>query len=150
MYNSTKQLTFAVSTARCLTHLLFRTNFHIPSREFLMKKCLLSQKSISGTDFHFPRVIGKTDVNCIQEKSAVRKCQAFLCLIQHYHPMLWSVRPRLHEIGSKWIRTQTVTDRPCVYTGLDGSEPIWICYPYPNGITFEGDPVWIRSQEGLV
>ena len=59
-------------------------------------------------------------------------------------------RPRLHGIGSKWIRTQSVTDRPCVYTGLDGSEPIWICYPYPNGITFEGDPVWIRSQKGLV
>ena len=32
-------------------------------------------------------------------------------------------RPRLHGIGSKWIRTQSVTDRPCVYTGLDGSEP---------------------------
>ena len=61
-----------------------------------------------------------------------------------------SLRPRLHEIGSKWIRTQTVTDRPCVYTGLDGSEPIWISYPYPNGITFESDPVWIRSQKGLV
>ena len=61
-----------------------------------------------------------------------------------------SLRPRLHEIGSKWIRTQSVTDRPCVYTGLNGSEPIWICYPYPNGITFKGDPVWIRSQKGLV
>ena len=48
---------------------------------------------------------------------------------------------------SNWIRKQTVTDRPCVYTGLDGCEPIWICYPYPNGITFEGDPVWIRSQK---
>ena len=61
-----------------------------------------------------------------------------------------SFRPRLHGIGSKCIRTQSVTDRPCVYTGLDGSEPIWICYPYPNGITFEGDPVWIRSQKSLV
>ena len=61
-----------------------------------------------------------------------------------------SLRPRLHEIGSKWIRTQTVTDRPCVYTGHDGSEPIWICYPYPSEITFESDPVWIRSQKGLV
>ena len=60
------------------------------------------------------------------------------------------LRTRLHEIGSKWIRTQTVTDRPCVYTGLDGSEPIWICYPYPYGITFESDPVWIRSQKVLV
>ena len=61
-----------------------------------------------------------------------------------------SFRPRLREIGSKWIRTQTVTDRPCVYTGPDGSEPIWICYPYPNGIAFESDPVWIRSQKGLL
>ena len=60
------------------------------------------------------------------------------------------LRPRLHEIGSKWIRIQIVTDRPCVYTGHDGSELIWICYPYPNGITFESDPVRIRSQKGLV
>ena len=39
-----------------------------------------------------------------------------------------TLRPHLHEIGSKWIRTKTVRDRPCVYTGLGGSEPIWICY----------------------
>ena len=58
-------------------------------------------------------------------------------------------RPRLHEIGSKWIRTQTVTDRPCVYTGPDGSEPIWICYLFSNGITFESDPIRLRSQKGL-
>ena len=38
----------------------------------------------------------------------------------------------------------------CVYTVPDGSEPIWICYPYPNGIAFKSDPVWIRSQKGLV
>ena len=41
------------------------------------------------------------------------------------------------------MRTQAVSDRPCVYPGPDGSEPIWICYPYPNGITFEHDPVWL-------
>ena len=29
-------------------------------------------------------------------------------------------------------------------------EPICICYPYPNGITFQSDPVSIRSQKGLV
>lgn len=55
-----------------------------------------------------------------------------------------------------------------VYRGLDprGSDPklahsiaaftraltdpilLWICCPYPNGIVFENDPVWIRSQKG--
>ena len=45
-------------------------------------------------------------------------------------PKLKTLRPRLHEIGSKWIRTQTVMDRPYVHTGLNGSEPIWIRYPY--------------------
>ena len=35
--------------------------------------------------------------------------------------------------------------RPYVYTGLNGAEPIWICYPYSSGITFESDLVWIWS-----
>ena len=52
----------------------------------------------------------------------------------------------LHAIGSKLIRAQTLTNYHCVYTGPDGFEPIRICYPHPNGITFESDLIGIRSH----
>ena len=30
------------------------------------------------------------------------------------------------------------------------SDSIWIRYPYPNGIAFESDPIWILSHYGLM
>ena len=56
-----------------------------------------------------------------------------------------SLRQRLHETGSVWNRYEIGTDKPCVYTGTDGSGTDWICCVVPNGSTYEGDPVWNRT-----
>lgn len=40
------------------------------------------------------------------------------------------LKPCLRKIVSKWICTQTVMDSSCVYTGPNGSKPIWLCYLY--------------------
>ena len=43
---------------------------------------------------------------------------------------------------------KTITDRPCVYTGLDGSEPTWICYPYPTGSLSKVIPLGFDLKNG--
>ena len=53
--------------------------------------------------------------------------------------------PRLHGIGSKTIRIDMGTDRPCVYTGPGVSVYFWICYPNTFGFTFKSRYFWIRT-----
>ena len=48
--------------------------------------------------------------------------------------------PRLH--GS-----QTGSLNFCVHIGPQRSNPICICYPYPNEFAFKGNPVYIQSQK---
>ena len=56
-----------------------------------------------------------------------------------------TVRPRLHGIGSKTIRIDMGTDRPCVYTGPGVSVYFWICYPNTFGFAFKSGYFWIRT-----
>ena len=55
------------------------------------------------------------------------------------------LRPRLHGIGSKTIRIDMGTDRPCVYTGPGVSVYFWICYPNTFGFAFKSGYFWIRT-----
>ena len=50
------------------------------------------------------------------------------------------LRQRLHGTRSVWNWHGNGTDKPCVYTGPDGSGTDRIGYLVPNGSTFEGDP----------
>ena len=52
------------------------------------------------------------------------------------------LRPRLHGIGSKTIRIDMGTDRPCVYTGPGVSVYFWICYPNTFGFAFKSGYFW--------
>ena len=58
---------------------------------------------------------------------------------------IWSHTPQLrqllHGTGSVWNQYNIGTDKPCVYTGPGGSGTDRICYPVPNGSTYEGDPI---------
>ena len=59
-----------------------------------------------------------------------------------------SLRQRVNGNGSIWNRTRMGTFRPCVYTGpLEPFQMELLAVPWS---TYDVDPIWNRTQKGLL